>query len=150
MKVLIVDNNPLNRKAMNKLLRQQEIIFINGLLEAPNRIMGAMLLEAIEFDLVILGGGLKNILPDGTTDVGNGVALAKQLLTKNNQSNVVLWSDSFDLKAKFEDLLIAHNREALPHYCWQKNLSISELEFNLSMLYQSPLAGIKSQSIHIK
>lgn len=137
MKVLIVDNNQNNRSRMSDLLAQQKIITIDGLLEAPNRIMGAMLIEAINFDLVILGGMLNNQLPDGTLDTGNGVSLAAQLLERSNaQSNVILWSDNSDVQQQFIQLFAQHQLEYLPHLCWKKSLELNELELNLQLLFQ--------------
>lgn len=129
-----MDNNPQNRKMMNWLIREQGIVIIEGLLEAPNRIMGAMLIEAIDFDLVILGGGLDNVLPDGSTDVGDGISLAEQLLKKNAEANVVLWSDNQRLQTQFHKLLEMHKTYFLPCFSWLKNISLQQMEANLSLM----------------
>jgi len=136
MKVLIVDNNPQNRKLMNAQLRDQGIVIIEGLLEAPNRIMGAMLIEAIDFDLVILGGGLDNILPDGSTDIGDGISLAQQVLKKNPATNVVFWSDNSRLQAKFNEVPELYKGGEMPYFSWQKSISLSDIEYNLGRMSQ--------------
>ena len=142
MKVLIVDNNAQNRKTMNALIRQQKVDILEGLLEAPNRIMGAMLIDAIDFDLVILGGGLDNVLPDGSIDIGDSISLAKQLLDKNSNSNVVLWSDNQVLQKKFNNLLKLYKNNLLFCFSWLKSISLEEIEHHLSSM--SPLFSCHS------
>ncbi len=138
MKVLIIDNNASNREMMNELMREQKIVIVEGLLEAPNRIMGSMLLEAIDFDLIIIGGGLSNILPDGSQDNGDGMSLIEQLLKKNPFSNVVLWTDKAQLQAQFHALLMEYKHE-VPHFlCWKKQVSLQEVEENLLLIYPTP------------
>lgn len=135
MKVLIIDNNPRNRQVMNEMMHEQGVIFVSGVLEAPNRIMGSMLIEAIDFDLVIIGGGLSNILPDGSHDEGDGVSLIKQLLKKNSMANVVLWSDKTVLQVEFQAVLMAHKSQAPEYFCWRKHLLLAELEKNLLLIF---------------
>lgn len=138
MKVLVIDNNPANRSLMSQLLQEQGIITVDGLLEAPNRIMGAMLLEAIEFNLVIIGGGLNNTLPDGSEDSGNGLSLIAQLLEVNPSANVVLWSDKAELQIQFRALLTKYKNVAAPYFCWKKTLTLQEMETHLLQIYQQP------------
>ena len=135
MKVLIVDNNQINREAISRLLREQQAFDIDGLLEAPNRVMGAMLIEAIDFDLVIVGGILQNALPDGTTDDGNGVALAAQLLAHKPATKIVLWSDNQALKRQFIQLLEQHHKHQPQQYCWPKALDSTALSRHLQQIH---------------
>lgn len=115
-------------------MREQTVMIIDGLLEAPNRIMGAMLIEAIDFDLVIIGGGLSNVLPDGTMDTGDGVSLIEQSLKKNRLANVVLWSDKAQLQDQFQELLLTYKCEEQTHLCWKKQVSLQEIEENLLLI----------------
>ena len=147
MKVLIVDNNPSNRRKMNELLENQQAVKISNILVAPNRIMGAMLIEAIEFDLVIFGGILENILPDGTTDVGNSVSLASQLLQKRQQAEMVLWTDKVQIIDKFSRLFQEQKREFYPYLNWSKDITLSELEIRLMQIFQPSNHQIKVQSL---
>lgn len=148
MKFLLVDNKEKNRSYMNDLLlNQQNSIKLDGLLEAPNRVMGAMLIEAINFDLVIFGGNIGNTLPDGTHDQGDGVSLANQLLHKTPSANVVLWSNNQILNQQFSNLFEKHGRVCLPHNRWPKSISGEEVSHNLNLIFSDLLPNKMGQNI---
>lgn len=144
MKVLIVDNKGSNRNGMANLLQQQSVIDIAGRLEAPNLIMGSMLIDAIDFDLVILGGMLDGMLPDGSEAFGSGVTLAREIFARRMSTKVVLWSDNPTLREEFSQLMAEYDEPCLEYHCWQKQIALSELEHHLWQLFYQMPDGYKS------